>query len=109
VFGPYGAVDILTLAVFFIEVAGDHFTTGYITSSPEGGNELSPLYRLLKTRVSIHDFINLSSCIKAVLGLFIFAFSPSIMIFPTLLVCSAPTFNMFWLWRAERNPAGPSR
>lgn len=108
-FGPYTLVSVLTLGVYFLGVLGDHFTTGYITSSPGGGKELSPLYRLLKDRLTIHQFVDLSSVIKAVGGVFFFIVVPSMIVLPALLVCTAPTFNMFWLWKSQRVIASPSK
>lgn len=101
-FGPYTLVCVLTLGVYFLGVAGDHFTTGYIVSSPGGGRELSPLYRLLKDRLTTQQFVDLSSVIKGVGGMFFFIVAPSLIVLPALVVCTAPTFNMFWLWKAER-------
>jgi hypothetical protein len=110
-FGPYTFVSFLTLGVYFIGMAGDHFTTGYIISTPEGGQEHSPLYRLLRDRITLQQFVNLSSVIKAVGGMFCFLVVPSLMIIPAFMVCTAPTFNMFWLWkdgRTRTNPTGSS-
>ena len=92
----------MTLAVFFVAAAGDHFTTDYIAATPGEARELSPLYNLLKNRLTIHEFVNLSSAIKVVGGLVIFVVAPFVMIVPALLVCTAPTFNMFCLWNRER-------
>ncbi len=104
--GPYTLEAVLILAVYFIGAAGDHFTTGYIVTAPGGGQELSPLYNLLKNRITIQAFVNLSFVIKAVGGLLFFMIAPSLMILPALVVCAAPTFNMFWLWNAQRATAG---